>query len=317
MKNFLKLALIAALVVLSASCKKDGFASKRGEPIRFFLSEIQSKGDVITDDNRIVAALPTIKYLVANGAKTILLSHLGKVDYKKTEEEMTPDEIWAKNALDFSFPMSQKIVSFLGIPMVQIGGHEADDIIYFLARYLRDRYNVSVFSDDYDYIQMINLGVNVVRPMKGDIITPERYKEMFPFPIEYFVYYKSMIGDKSDNIPGIGGVGEKTASKILVDVCKENPENILLGINHWGKSGTTKKHKSVIDNFPILKRNLQLVDISMMEDFSELYINEYEKAVREISPDLDRLKNLFKILGFTSHSNWYPFCIEQSKKVSA
>ena len=49
---------------------------------------VPHKGDEITDDNRIVAALPTIKYLLENNAKVILLSHLGKVDYKKTEEEI-------------------------------------------------------------------------------------------------------------------------------------------------------------------------------------------------------------------------------------
>ena len=49
---------------------------------------VPHKGDVITDDNRIVAALPTIKYLLENNAKVILLSHLGKIDYKKTEEEI-------------------------------------------------------------------------------------------------------------------------------------------------------------------------------------------------------------------------------------
>ena len=49
---------------------------------------VPHKGDVITDDNRIVAALPTIRYLLENGAKVILLSHLGKIDYKKTEEEI-------------------------------------------------------------------------------------------------------------------------------------------------------------------------------------------------------------------------------------
>ena len=49
---------------------------------------VPHKGEVITDDNRIVAALPTIKYLLEHNAKVILLSHLGKVDYKKTEEEI-------------------------------------------------------------------------------------------------------------------------------------------------------------------------------------------------------------------------------------
>jgi len=49
---------------------------------------VPHKGDVITDDNRVVAALPTIKYLLENNAKVILLSHLGKIDYKKSEEEI-------------------------------------------------------------------------------------------------------------------------------------------------------------------------------------------------------------------------------------
>ena len=49
---------------------------------------VPHKGEVITDDNRIVAALPTIRYLLENNAKVILLSHLGKVDYKKSEEEI-------------------------------------------------------------------------------------------------------------------------------------------------------------------------------------------------------------------------------------
>ncbi|MDO5441829.1 MAG: phosphoglycerate kinase, partial [Bacillota bacterium] len=49
---------------------------------------VPHKGEEITDDNRIVAALPTIKYLLEHDAKVILLSHLGKVDYKKTPEEI-------------------------------------------------------------------------------------------------------------------------------------------------------------------------------------------------------------------------------------
>ena len=59
---------------------------------------VPHKGDVITDDNRIVAALPTIKYLLENNAKVILLSHLGKVDYKKSEEEI--EEAKKKNNMN-------------------------------------------------------------------------------------------------------------------------------------------------------------------------------------------------------------------------
>ena len=56
--------------------------------IERYLREHSILIDTITDDNRIVAALPTIKYLLENNAKVILLSHLGKIDYKKSEEEI-------------------------------------------------------------------------------------------------------------------------------------------------------------------------------------------------------------------------------------
>jgi len=69
---------------------------------------VPHKGDVITDDNRIVAALPTIKYLVDNGAKVILLSHLGKIDYKKTEEEI----LAAKKKNDMA-PVAKKLQEHL------------------------------------------------------------------------------------------------------------------------------------------------------------------------------------------------------------
>ena len=69
---------------------------------------VPHKGDEITDDNRIVAALPTIKYLIDNGAKTILLSHLGKIDYKKTEEEI----LAAKKKNDMA-PVAKKLQEHL------------------------------------------------------------------------------------------------------------------------------------------------------------------------------------------------------------
>ena len=69
---------------------------------------VPHKGEAITDDNRIVAALPTIKYLVENGAKTILMSHLGKVDYKKTPEEIEA----AKKKNDMSI-VAKKLAEYL------------------------------------------------------------------------------------------------------------------------------------------------------------------------------------------------------------
>ena len=69
---------------------------------------VPHKGDQITDDNRIVAALPTIKYLLENNAKVILLSHLGKIDYKKSEEEIEA----AKKKNDMSI-VAKKLQEYL------------------------------------------------------------------------------------------------------------------------------------------------------------------------------------------------------------
>lgn len=68
---------------------------------------VPHKGDVITDDNRIVAALPTIKYLLENGAKVILLSHLGKVDHKD------PEKCAADKAKNDMAPVAKKLQEFL------------------------------------------------------------------------------------------------------------------------------------------------------------------------------------------------------------
>ena len=68
---------------------------------------VPHKGDVITDDNRIVAALPTIKYLLENGAKVILFSHLGKVDHKDPEKKASD---MAKNNMA---PVAAKLQEYL------------------------------------------------------------------------------------------------------------------------------------------------------------------------------------------------------------
>ena len=68
---------------------------------------VPHKGDVITDDNRIVAALPTIKYLLENGAKVILLSHLGKVDHKD------PEKCAADKAKNDMAPVAKKLQEYL------------------------------------------------------------------------------------------------------------------------------------------------------------------------------------------------------------
>ena len=88
---------------------------------------VPHKGDVVTDDNRIVAALPTINYLTEHGAKVILLSHLGKIDYKKTPEEIEA----AKKKNDMSI-VAKKLAEHVSNKVVFVNatrGQEVEDAI--------------------------------------------------------------------------------------------------------------------------------------------------------------------------------------------
>ena len=88
---------------------------------------VPHKGDVVTDDNRIVAALPTINYLTEHGAKVILLSHLGKIDYKKTPEEIEA----AKKKNDMSI-VAKKLAEHVSNKVVFVNatrGQEVEDAV--------------------------------------------------------------------------------------------------------------------------------------------------------------------------------------------
>jgi DNA polymerase I len=136
-------------------------------------------------------------------------------EYKAGRPE-TPDEFRQQLGLIV------EVLETLRIPVIGIEGHEADDAIATLAlRALAQGIEVVIVTADRDFFQLVRPGLTVMFNVKGisDIrrYDVEAVTERFGLPPEKYLDYVALKGDASDNIPGVPGVGEKTASKLVQD----------------------------------------------------------------------------------------------------
>jgi DNA polymerase-1 len=134
-------------------------------------------------------------------------------DYKAHREEM-PDD------LSPQFPVIVEVLEAMGIPVVIKPGYEADDIIATLARRAEtDGIDVRIVTGDKDLFQLLSERIMIIRPGKGtnlrDVAGPEMVAERYGLRPDQVVDLLSLMGDSVDNIPGVRGIGEKTALKLL------------------------------------------------------------------------------------------------------
>jgi DNA polymerase-1 len=133
----------------------------------------------------------------------------------KAQRPSMPDELRSQ------VPMVRDLVAALGLPLLEATGYEADDVIGTIATAAeRDGWEVHIVSGDLDMLQLVTNKVHLMHTAKGgaDAIVeydPERVFARYGLTPEQMVDFKSLKGDSSDNIPGVPGVGEKTASKLI------------------------------------------------------------------------------------------------------
>ncbi len=118
------------------------------------------------------------------------------------------------------FPMARDFLRALGIFQFEQHGYEGDDIAGTVAKLAeKEGYQVTIYTSDRDFLQLVdnNITVNIIRKGMSDIVamTPETVKEMYGFEPLQIIDYKGLRGDASDNLPGIKGIGEKTAVKLI------------------------------------------------------------------------------------------------------
>ncbi|MBN1829661.1 MAG: DNA polymerase I [Deltaproteobacteria bacterium] len=136
---------------------------------------------------------------------------LAYAEYKATRKAM-PDD------LAVQIPAIKDVIRGFSIPVIEREGLEADDIIGALAvRFSRENLRTKVVSGDKDMMQLVSADVTMIDTMKDKTYDVEAVRERFGVPPEKVVEVLGLAGDSSDNIPGIPGIGEKTAFKLIAE----------------------------------------------------------------------------------------------------
>lgn len=224
-------------------------------------------------------------------------------DYK-ANRDATPDVIKQ------SIPIIQEIIKAMNIPCVELSGLEADDIIGTLAQQAeKEGYQVYMVTPDKDFAQLVTENIFMYRPARmGNAIEiwgiPEVQKRFGVERPEQVIDYLGMMGDASDNIPGLPGVGDKTAKKFIAEF--GSLENLLANTDKL----KGKMKEKIIENaeLGLLSKKLATIytdcDVTFHEEDFQLTMPDGEK-VQQIFEDLEfrRLKEQFLKLFSSEVSN--------------
>lgn len=207
-------------------------------------------------------------------------------DYKANRDE-TP------NAIRIAVPYIQDILRAMHIPVVELSGLEADDIIGTLAKQAeKEGYKVFMVTPDKDFGQLVSENIFMYRPARlGNGIEiwgiPEVQKRFGVERPEQVIDYLGMMGDASDNIPGLPGVGEMTAKKFIADF--GTMENLLANTDKL--SGKMREKIEENAELGILSKKLATICVTCDVTFDA---KDYELSV----PDGGKVQQIFEELEF-------------------
>lgn len=202
-------------------------------------------------------------------------------EYKANRPPM-PDE------LNVQVEPLLELIQAMGLPLLQVDGVEADDVIGTLSRQA-DCHDVTVVisTSDKDMAQLVNDRVTLVNTMSDTRLDRRGVEDKFGVPPENMIDFLSLIGDKIDNIPGVPGVGPKTAAKWLRQY--KSLDGVIAHANELkGKVG--ENLRAVQDQLPL---SYQLATIKCDVDLS---VSLKDLSIRE--EDGKRLRVLYQRLGF-------------------
>ncbi|HVP27848.1 MAG TPA: DNA polymerase I [Myxococcota bacterium] len=128
--------------------------------------------------------------------------------YKATRDKQPED-------LSAQIPLVRELVAALGLPLLEVPGVEADDVIATLVAKAPPEMAVTIVSTDKDLMQLVSERVHLLDTMKDRRFGPAEVEERFGVPVELVLDLRALVGDPSDNIPGVHGIGEKGAAQLL------------------------------------------------------------------------------------------------------
>lgn len=202
--------------------------------------------------------------------------------------------------LSSQIPKVMEVINAFGIKDIQVNGYEADDIIGTLAKEYEGEVEVVIVSNDRDLWQLVSDDVSIMVPTKGngtDWIGPKEVEKRMGFTPDLLIDYKALRGDPSDNIPGVHGVGDVTAKKLidqygtLEDIYKNiadvKPDSLKEKLANNAEEAVMSKHLATI-----------VTDIQLNVSLDECKYSDFNRAsVKDVLQNYN-FKSLIKRLGF-------------------
>jgi DNA polymerase-1 len=173
---------------------------------------------------------PTSVYIVFDGVgstlnrKNLLPEYKSGRNIQRMTNHETFDDLDEEN--DSKVNQIARLVHYLKclpIHLISLDKVEADDIIAHLANYMAEKHNSKcvIVSADKDFLQLVNNNITVYSPMIKEYYTPQTVIEKFGLPPKNFILYKTLLGDNSDKIPGLKGLGPKKLFKFFPELAKQ------------------------------------------------------------------------------------------------
>ncbi len=230
---------------------------------------------------------------VAFDTKQPTFRHKAYAEYKATREKMPEDMVE-------QLPYLKRIVEAYNIPVFELPGWEADDIIGTLARRAEaEDIECYLVTPDKDFMQLVSERIKMYKPGKSsdayDIIDIEGVKEKFGVAPGQVIDVLGLMGDQSDNIPGVRGIGEKTAIPLVQQF--GSIAGIYEHIDEVDKAGVKKKLVEQKD-MAFLSRRLVTIDTDapVASDPADLQLsNKDTEKLRELFSELELKRFLEKL----------------------
>lgn len=201
--------------------------------------------------------------------------HESYPEYKANRKKMEDD-------FKQQIPITQEMIEKLHLPNLVIPGYEADDIIATLVETYKSDQDlvIDVYSSDKDLKQLLDKNVFCVDPMKNNRIDTKKFMQEFMFSPALMLDYLSLIGDSSDNIPGVAGIGPKKASDLIKQY--GNIDEIYAHIENL----TPDLKQKLLDQRDIAYMSRDLVRLQMISNFSS-NLSDFKCVI-----DFDTYKNV-------------------------
>ena len=178
-----------------------------------------------------------------------------------------------KEAMKIQFRRLLSYLELLPIDVYSIDNVEADDVIAYLAQNVLEN-EVIIMSADQDFLQLVNDRIVVWSPNKKKYYTEEQIFTEYGIPAHNFLMYKCLMGDKSDNLEGIKGLGPKKIAKVIPEIVGR--EINLDYLVHYASTQDSLMHKRIVENKVNLETNEKMMSLKdpLMSGQIKIHLND-------------------------------------------